>query len=234
MEEVFEAWDKIQNINIDFIVFVFVFVFVFKLKDFFELFFRFSTHRTEQLNAAKKLLEGSGYANSKEMNVVKSMMKSHAVKIATNLINKNYGNLYCYLFSKSTEEAYGLHKTISFIENNDDEFYFNDRELTKTRYVGVGMTLIIIFFTIFMSVRFKMLPDINLSWLFNSFVIVEVGFCLYWLVKVMPNDVEVRYTKKLLKKTNVDEFNEYQKTLGDVPSGILPIRLARRRRSRRL
>jgi len=211
MEDIFKVWDKIQNIKIDFIVFVFFIIFIFKFKDFFELFFRFSTHRTEQLNAAKNLLENSGLSGSKEMVMVKSMMKYHAVKIATNLMSEKYGNLYCYLFSKCTEEEmYGLHKTVSFVETKGNAFYFNDRALAKRRYTGILVALIIIGITLYMRVIFKISPGINLSWLFSSFIIFEMGFFFYWWVKILPDDIAVKYTKQLLEKTKIDEFNEYQ------------------------
>ncbi|MDO6407225.1 hypothetical protein [Pantoea phytobeneficialis] len=216
MDDIFSIWDKIQKINIDFIIFVFVVIFVLKFKDLFELLFKYSTHRTEQLNLAKKLLEESGYADSKEMVMIKRMMKYRAVKIATNLINDKYGNLYCYLFSKCTEEEmHGLHKTVPFVEGNGNEFHLNDRALTKRRSTGILLSVALVFLTIYMSIIFKTSPSINLNWLFSSFIILEVGFFFYWWAKIMPDDIEVKYTKQLLKKTNIDEFNEYLKAPDD-------------------
>lgn len=210
MEDIFKLWDKIQSINIDFIIFVFLIFFIFKFKDIFELLFNYSTHRTEQLNTAKKLLEDSGYSESKEMVMIKKMMKYRAIKISTNLINEKYGNLYCYLFSKCTEEEmHGLHKTVPFIYIKDNDFYFNDRALMKRRLTGVILAIAIISFNIYMNIIFKEPTGINLSWLFNSLIIIEATFVFYWLVKIIPNDIEVKNTKKLLKKNNVDEFNKY-------------------------
>ncbi|PWC11088.1 hypothetical protein B4923_14415 [Brenneria roseae subsp. americana] len=210
MEDLFKIWDKIQSINIDFVIFIFVVIFILKFKDIFELIFRYSTHRTEQLNAAKKLLEDSGYANSKEMAMIKVMMKYHAIKIATSLINEKHGNLYCYLFSKCTEdEMHGLHKVVPFIEIKDNQFYFNDNALMKKKLAGGIIIFVIICINIYISTMFKGELDINLSWLFYSLIIIEAIFAFYWWAKIMPDDIEVKNTKQLLEKTDIDEFNKY-------------------------
>ncbi|GEM_PF-4838953 len=210
MEGLFKIWDKIQNINIDFIIFVFVIIFIFKFKDIFELSFKHSTHRTDQLNAAKKLLEDAGYTDSKEMKMIKTMMKTRAVKIATNLISERHGNLYCYLFSKCIEEeVMGLHKVLPYIDTQDDDFSFDDNALRKRRVTGVILIMMIIAFNLYMNIIFKDSPDINLSWFFNSLIIIEVIIAFHWWANIMPNDVEVKNIKKLLKKSSVKEFNSY-------------------------
>ncbi|MBN3344560.1 hypothetical protein H5A44_19265 [Pectobacterium brasiliense] len=210
MEEVFKVWNDIQSINIDFIIFVFIIIFVLKFKDIFELLFKYSAHRTEQLNTAKKLLEDSGYADSNEMIMIKKMMKSRAVKITTNLISEKYAKFYCYLFSKCTEEEKsGLHKVVPFIDTKDDEFYFNDNNLRKRRLTGVFLALIIIAFSIYMNIIFKGVSDMNISWLFNSLAIIEALFAFHWWINIMPNDIEVKRIKELFKKTNMHEFNNY-------------------------
>lgn len=210
MENLFKIWDKIQSLNIDFIIFVFIIIFIFKFKDIFELLFKHSTHRTDQLNAAKKLLEDAGYADSKEMKMIKTMMKTRAVKIATNLISEKHGSLYCYLFSKCIEEEIsGLHKTLPYIDTSDDNFSFNDSALRKRRVTGVIVIMMIICFNIYMNILFKNSPDINLNWLFNSLIIIEVIFAFHWWANILPNDVEVKNIKELLKKTSVKEFNSF-------------------------
>ncbi|MEQ9875384.1 hypothetical protein ABRP91_16225 [Pectobacterium brasiliense] len=210
MEEVFKVWNDIQSINIDFIIFVFIIILILKFKDIFELLFKYSTHRTEQLNTAKKLLEDAGYADSNEMIMIKKMMKSRAVKITTNLISEKYAKFYCYLFSKCTEEEKsGLHKVVHFIDTKDDEFYFNDNNLRKRRLTGVFLALIIIAFSIYMNIIFKGVSNMNISWLFNSLAIIEALFAFHWWINIMPNDIEVKRIKELFKKTNMHEFNNY-------------------------
>jgi hypothetical protein len=183
-----------------------------KFKDIFELLFRYSTFRTEQLNSAKKLLEDSDNTDSKEMAMVKKMMKIRAIKLSTNLINEKHGNLFCYLYSKCTEEEiYGLHKTLPFINSKDNKFYFNKNALFKTRLVGYSVITMLILVNIVMIAILKQSVDINLNWLFYSLTILEIIFLFYLNLKIMPDGIEIKNTKNLLEKTKIDEYNNYFK-----------------------
>ncbi|MGU3522598.1 hypothetical protein ACLBW2_05785 [Enterobacteriaceae bacterium C23F] len=207
MDWMFNVWDKIQNINLDFMIFVFSIVFIIKFKDVFDLLFRCSVFRTEQLNSAKKLLEDSGCEDSKEMTLVKAMMKNRAIKIATGLKSDKHGDLYCYLFSRSNDsDVGGLHKVIPFVEIKRDGYFFNSNELRKKRLVGIVVTLIGIGALVYLNIALKETPELNFSWLFNSLILILVMLFVNWFSRIMPDDIDVRNVKQLLGKINADNF----------------------------
>ncbi|HGM6744301.1 hypothetical protein I5Q17_23545 [Serratia ureilytica] len=207
MEDALVIWDKVQNMQLDLLIFVLFLFFAFKFKDVTDLLIKLSTLKTEKLKSAKELLDMSGDANSPEMDVVKELMRAHALRLAVGLVSDRGRDIYCRLFTRyGSVEMYSLHKTMQFITVKDGELFFDDSMLRKRKMVGFFVMLFVTFFLLYMSLTYRDMDGLNLSWLFSVFVIAELGGYMYFLMKTIPDDSEVRRVKVLLKNLNCKDF----------------------------
>ncbi|HGM5338220.1 TPA: hypothetical protein ACKP2J_002661 [Serratia marcescens] len=207
MEDALIIWDKVKNIQLDLLIFVLFLFFAFKFKDVIDVFIRLSTLKAEKLRTAKELLDVSGGVNSPEMDVVKELMRAHALRLAVGLVSDKGRDIYCRLFTRyGAVEMYSLHKTMQFITAKDGELFFDDSMLRKRKVVGFFIMIFVTFFLLYMSLTYKDMDGLNLSWLFSIFVITELGGYMYFLMKTIPDDSDVRRVKVLLKDLNCKDF----------------------------
>lgn len=211
-ENIIESWDKIKNIEYDFLIFILLIIFIFKIKDIVDLFFQISKFKTDKLKSSLELLEVSKESNKNEIEMVKSMMRLHAIRISASLYSNKCVELYCYLFQKvGVTNMQGVNKTIEFITINDNTFIFDDKALKKRRCSAILVTIISIAWFIAMSLFYNGNDGINFSWLFKLLSLIIIAMCIYVFIKVIPNDLEVVKIKGLLLNTNVNEFEEFKK-----------------------
>ncbi|HHQ6631936.1 TPA: hypothetical protein ACSTL1_003436 [Serratia fonticola] len=212
MEDAFKIWEKVKDIQLDLLLFVLVLFFAFKFKDITELFIRLSSLKTERLQSAKEMLELSDNGKTTEMKMIKELMRSHAVRVATNLISDKGRKLYCYLFVKfGLNELAGAHKLVHFVSIKDNGFFFDKSAINSKRWRVSTLMMLLVLTFIYMSIVYTSSEGVNLSWLFRFVIVIMIGSYFYWWAKIMPDDIEVKNIERLLQEASVSEYHQFLK-----------------------
>lgn len=210
MESVFGIWGKVKDISPDLLFFIVFLFFIFKFKDISDLLIRCGSLKIERLKSAKELLELAGYGQTSEMAMIKEMMHSHAIRLATGIISDKGRNLYCYLFSlHGSEKMLGIQRSVRFVGVENGGFHFDEKAFRKYKWEGITTFILITIVFVLLASYFKRSDGINFSWLFGLLAILDLGVAFYWCIVKIPEGKDIKNLKKLLEEANVADYEKF-------------------------
>lgn len=215
IDDLFRFWDKLSSVKPDLILFIgFVFL-VIKFKDVSDLYFKIKFKRADEYKEAKKLLELSGYADTRDMQIVNDGLRGVALTLITNGVDVKYRKLCYYLMYVASEKEKHINtsifKCLQFIESNGDRFYFNDGAYTKWQ-VRAFIVALVLSITMLLAGNYdygNAYSVFKISWVMNvSFVIFFISFAYLFFVK-KPDSGDIKVVKDLLSTSNIADFNKF-------------------------
>jgi len=216
VEDLFKFWDKLSSVQPDLILFVsFVFL-VFKFKDVVDVYFRIRFKEADELKEAKKLLELSGYSNTRDMRIIDNNLRNAALALITDGVNARYREFCYYLMHVASEkDKYintSIFKCLPFIETEGDDFIFNESAYTKWQVRSVIIALVV-GFTVLFAGSFNFGDNhssFKLAWLLNfSGVLFFAAFINFFLIK-KPHSGDIAAVNDLLLNPSVKDFKKFK------------------------
>ncbi|OON41416.1 hypothetical protein BTJ39_05490 [Izhakiella australiensis] len=216
-DDFFKLWDKLSSVKPDFILFVGFLFLIFKFKDVVEVYFRIKLNKSMQLREAKSLLELSGHADSKDMEVINNRLRGAALSLITNGVKERHRTLCYYLMHLSAERGdsidSAIYKCIAFIASDAERFYFNQQQFNQWQIKSVIIALLIgLMMLIASSFGWGDSGAFKLSWLMNAMTVwffVSLGWIFLF---TKPDSGDITLVTNLLADASVADYNQFKRS----------------------